>query len=291
MNYQHNYHAGSFADVAKHLMLLCILTQLQQKSAGICYLETHAGRGRYALNNTEALKTREFDLGISKIAAFMRHCEEHHDKKIQKNSTIKMYLEAISKLQIGKELTVYPGSPLFAYSHLRPQDQMILCELHPIEVLELKREFWNEPRVAVHHQDGYLALKAFLPPKLTRGLILIDPPYEKNDEFEVAKKNLIAAVARFPTGVFMLWYPIKKESPAVSWYVDLEESNLPNLLQAELRVLPKDSPVGLTGTGMLIVNPPWRSEESIKEILGLLADILGIDGQGSMKLHWMIKRV
>lgn len=266
MNYRHIYHAGNFADVCKHLILIMLIATLQKKDTPICYLDTHAGIGRYDLLSLDAQKTKEYENGIDKII-----------KSNYRDEWIQSYLQIIAKInkQNVKYLKAtpqfYPGSPLIVSNLLRKNDRMILVELHPEDAQILKSEFKNNKQIAVHLNDAYLALKAFLPPKEKRGLILIDPPFEQINEFEQIVAGLQTALPRFKNGVYAIWYPIKKRAPIIKFHNEIEKllnsNQIENKLIIELKIYEEDMPDRLNGCGIIVINPPWKFEDEVKKIL------------------------
>ncbi len=191
MNYQHAYHAGSFSDVFKHILLVLLIEALQQKDKPFCYLDTHAGAGCYDLRIEPVQKTREYLEGIALLFA-----------QTSVPDLVQNYLNIIKHFNPNGLLHYYPGSPAIVQQLLRRQDRMVLCEIAPAVCQELRRFFKHEPRVAVHQQDGFQALKAFLPPPEKRGLVLIDPAYEQENEFEQIIKGLKLAWQRWPQGIY-----------------------------------------------------------------------------------------
>ncbi len=290
MNYRHIYHAGNFADVFKHVILVMLMQSLLKKENPFCYLETHAGIGWYDLSAREALINKEYELGIKKILA-----------RKDPPGLIKDYLACIGRLCHSREggndrdgntndsddLRYYPGSPFFAKQFLRPQDQMILSELHDDDVKSLKQFFKHDKQVHIHHQDGYLSLKSSLPPKEKRGLVLIDPPYEKSDELNSLASILAQALKRWETGIYALWYPIKTKTQLNFFFRELKEKISRPFLRAELCVYAENIPTELNGCGMVIVNPPWQFEENLQAILPWLWETLSVSGQGrfEMEIH------
>lgn len=265
MNYRHAYHAGNFADVFKHVVLILLTKSFLRKETPFCYLETHAGSGSYDLTSEAAQKTKEFENGIKKI--------------ILKNNPpdiIKDYLQCIKKLNSGDELNLYPGSPYFVKHFLRKEDRMILSELHPEEYQALKRNFSYDKNTAIHHLNGYQSLKAFLPPKERRGFILIDPPYEKSDEFETITKVLSEAVCRWETGTLVVWYPIKHPNVVERFLKSVNTKIKRPILVSELSIYSNDVSQRLSGCGMLIINPPWQLEQEIQAVLPWLRQALKI---------------
>lgn len=260
MNYRHAYHAGNFADVLKHILLIELIRCLQQKKAPFFYLDTHAGTGLYNLNSLSALKTGEAEFGIKRLlsAAKLPPC-------------LTDYVNTVKACQASPH--DYPGSPLIARHWLRPEDRMAAVELHPMDCESLQALFKKDRQVNVLHQDGYLALKALLPPKERRGLIFIDPPFEDKNEWKHLLTAMKTAVQRFRTGVYALWYPIKNTRDVTHFLEQLESLGLP-LFNITLEVGKSTLPQGLSETGIVVVNPPWRFEETVKAMLPALSKAL-----------------
>ncbi len=278
MNYRHIYHAGNFADVFKHIALITLLDYLALKPTPFCYLETHAGMGLYNLASTEAKKTVEADDGIRKI-----YSDTPSPKLIQ------TYLDIVRKFNTDT-LLLYPGSPLIAQACLRNQDRMVLSELHPNDYRQLKRTMQHDRRVAVHLQNGYLNLKAFLPPKEKRGLVLIDPPYETGKDFKDMLAGLKLPLQSWPQGMYASWYPIKASLNLEPFFRELLKSiSNQSLLTVELCVYPKNSPQTLNGSGLAIINPPWQLDATLKESLNYLREKLSTKDQGEVTIKWLKK--
>ncbi len=276
MNYRHAFHAGNFADVMKHAILAMLIDHLRLKPAPFCVLDTHAGIGRYDLTSEMALRTGEYEGGIARLFG-----------QAPPHPALAPYLEAVAALNPDNALRWYPGSPRLARALLRPQDRLVLSELHPDDAFVLKREFAGDPQVAVHHMDAYLALKAHLPPKEKRGLVLIDSPFEKVDEFTLLANGLMQAHARWPTGIYAIWYPIK-ERPAVWRFEEaLAGAGIPKILIAEVTIHREDTHRRLNGCGMAIINPPWKLDETLAEMLPVLHAILPGTGGGS-RVSWLV---
>jgi 23S rRNA (adenine2030-N6)-methyltransferase len=282
MNYSHAYHAGSFADVFKHIVLLALIKSFLRKENGFCYLDTHAGSGFYDLFAESAQKTKEYESGITPLF--------HKERPPQ---LIKQYLSCVQRMNnrltqsVISNLRYYPGSPAFVHYFLRPQDRMILIELHPQEAQLLKRAFANDVRVSVHLKDGYPSLKAFLPPKERRGFILIDPPYERPHEFVDIVTALPTALKRFATGTYAIWYPIKDRPTIDRFHRAIKEIIKQPILVTELSIYQEVSPLHLNGSGMLIINPPWELDRQIQGFLPWLWKSLTIQGQGQFR-HFLL---
>lgn len=263
MNYRHLYHAGNFADVVKHLVLTLMLQALARKESPYVYFETHAGTGRYDLAHDAARKTAEYRDGIGRLWTaddLPPACAPYRD--------------AARAINADGRLRFYPGSPRIAQTLLRPQDRMVLAELHPGECERLKGEFAHTPRVAVHYQDGLVALKGWVPPPERRGLVLIDPPYERDSEWDNVGAALEQALARWATGVYAVWYPLKAHSPLARLTRHLKSLSADKVLSLVFELYPRDTPFKLNGCGMIIVNPPWRLDTELKPVLSWLAERL-----------------
>ncbi|HEX7111832.1 MAG TPA: 23S rRNA (adenine(2030)-N(6))-methyltransferase RlmJ [Mizugakiibacter sp.] len=274
MNYRHAFHAGNFADVFKHAVLLGLIEALQAKPAALCYLDTHAGSGRYLLGGEQARKTGEAAAGVLRLAAASGL-----------PPLLQRYLGHVRALNEGEALDVYPGSPLLAARALRAQDRAVLCELHPEEAASLRALFRDDPRVHVHQRDGYAALKALLPPEEKRGLVLIDPPFETQEsEFCTIENALTDAWKRWPNGVYAVWYPIKLHRHVLPFHRWLARSGMKNVWAGELLVHPDNTPLRLNGCGMAIVNAPWQFDRELAAILPVLARLLGQGGPGQQRL-------
>jgi 23S rRNA (adenine2030-N6)-methyltransferase len=280
MNYRHAYHAGNHADVLKHVVLLGLIDALQRKDTPIFVLDTHGGRGRYDLDAVEAGKTGEAQAGIEQLLAWARNARPLP-------AAIARYREA---LRLGGEdggRRLYPGSPLLATLALREQDRLAACELHPEEAAALKSVLGADARAGVHERDGYGAMKALLPPKEKRGLVLIDPPYEAQQaEFDTILAALRDAFLRWPTGIFAVWYPIKQRRTVLPFLRKAAALPAKQALVAELLVRPDDSPLRMNGSGMLILNAPWQFDAEIAAALPGLVTALGERG-ASQRLEWL----
>jgi 23S rRNA (adenine2030-N6)-methyltransferase len=283
MNYLHAYHAGNFADVFKHTILIGLIDALKHKDTAFCLVDTHAGAGRYDLDGGAASKTREFVEGILRLSPVA-----------DPPPLLQAYIDLIRSLNAGAALAqtrIYPGSPLIAAQLMRAGDRAVLCEIQPGEAAALKALFARDARVAVHERDGYVALTALLPPKERRGLVLIDPPFEaQNEEFRAIEKALQAALARWPGGTYAIWYPIKRREQTRPFHRWFATHAIRNVLVAELLRQPDDSPLRLNGCGMVIVNPPWKFEAKLEQALRVLSVHLALSGQGSYRVDWLARQ-
>ena len=280
MNYRHAFHAGNFADVVKHAVLALLLERLKQKAGPFCMIDTHAGIGRYDLSAIEAQKTGEFHSGVGGLLAAPAQALP---------AELAPYLDIVRAMNAGLAAPRwYPGSPRLALDLLRPQDRLALIELHPEDARTLQHLFGGDRRVKVHHGDGYTALKAFLPPKERRGLALIDPPFERKDEFVRLARALRQAYRRWATGHFVLWYPIKGREPVDEFHRALQAAAVPRILIAEFLLRPSDDPTRLNGCGLALVNPPWQIDETLAALLPKLAGLLEVERGGYARVDWLV---
>ncbi|GAB4508515.1 MAG: 23S rRNA (adenine(2030)-N(6))-methyltransferase RlmJ [Sulfuricaulis sp.] len=276
MNYRHIFHAGNFADVFKHVVLSLLLKSLQQKDMPFCYLDTHAGAGRYDLSSAAAQKTGEYRDGIKRLW------------NGQSMPELADYLAAVRALNDADSLRYYPGSPRIARFFLRPKDRAVLLELRPQECTQLKAEFAGDRQVLVQGQDGYVGLKAFLPPKERRGLVLIDPPYESDKEFEQVIEGLRVAHTRWDSGTYALWYPIKSRPPVERFHRMLIATGIRKILLAEFSPYPEDTAFRLNGCGMVVINPPWKLDETLHSLLPALLEVLRQHPAGHSTVFWLV---
>ena len=281
MNYRHLFHAGNFADVPKHVTLIALLDYLLQKPKPLFYLDTHAGRGNYDLHAGEAERGGEWQQGIARLFAANF-----------KAPALQRYVELIRQHQDGADyLRNYPGSPLLANSVLRDCDRRVLVEKHPEECLALRKTLRqiHTSNTSIDDGDGYHALRAYLPPKEKRGLVFVDSPFEAADEFQRLAAAFKLAAERWASGVYCLWYPLKAGGAVNPFYVALKQSGLSKLLMVELWVRPLDAPLGLNGSGLLIMNPPWQLDTTLRTAFAELLPVLAPEGQGGMRVQWLVR--
>jgi 23S rRNA (adenine2030-N6)-methyltransferase len=275
MNYRHLFHAGNFADVVKHIVLTRLLRALARKDKGFAYLETHAGPGRFDLRAPAAEKTGEYRDGIARLWR-------------EPLADIEDYLAIVRMHNRAGQLRYYPGSPHVARALLRPQDRMRLAEQSPGECEQLHAEFAGDRQVSVACADGYAALKGWLPPPERRGLVLIDPPYERSDEWDRLRTALVFSARRWPQGCYAVWYPLKASAPLARLKSKLVATGLRNMLLLELNVWPDDTPFRLNGCGMLLLNPPWQIDSELRALLPLLAQRLQQGPESSVSVDWLV---
>jgi 23S rRNA (adenine2030-N6)-methyltransferase len=280
MNYRHAYHAGNFADVVKHATLALLIDHLKTKDAPFCVIDTHAGIGRYDLSSMEAQRTGEFRAGVLPLLSA--------DPASLPPET-EPYLRVVRGMNKGDAaLRWYPGSPRLALDLLRPQDRLVLLELHPEDAQTLAGLFAGDKRVKVHNADGYVALKAFLPPKERRGLVLVDPPFERKDEFERLARGLRHAHRRWAGGHYVLWYPIKGRRPVAEFHDALKASGIARILIAEFLLRPTSDPDRLNGCGLVLVNPPWRMESTLSALLPQLSKLMASERGAGASVEWLV---
>lgn len=282
MNYRHAYHAGNFADVLKHATLALVIEYLKHKPAPFRVIDTHAGVGLYELDHGPAERTGEWRQGIGRLLG-----PEAEPLPEGMAALMAPYLAAIAAENDPVELRRYPGSPRIARALLRPQDRLVVNELHPEDGALLKDLFARDGQTKVLHLDGWIALKSLLPPKERRGVVLIDPPFEEPGELERLKRGLREAAVRFPTGIYMLWYPIKDPNPIAAFHQAITDLGLPKLLVAELMIRPARDATRLNGTGLVLLNPPFRLDETLSTLLPFLAERLGQETHASHRVMWL----
>ncbi len=282
MNYRHAFHAGSFADCLKHIVLVRILLYLQEKPAAFRVIDTHAGAGLYDLKSEEASRGGEWRTGIARLvqAQFSPRAAP----------LLKPYLDIVAAFNRGPALEAYPGSPLIARALLRSQDRLTACEVEPKARKHLIDALRRDVQAKVVDLDGWVALPAFVPPNERRGLVLIDPPFEHKDEFERLTERFTDAFARWPTGIFLLWYPAKSRRATDNLASSVAEAAADakpagKCLRLEFSVAPQDAGAPLTSTGLLIVNPPWTLHGELKAILPELEKPLGQGGAARFRLE------
>lgn len=279
MNYRHAFHAGNFADVVKHLILVRILDYLKRKQAAFRVLDTHAGVGLYDLQGDQAERTGEWLEGIARLVQTGLPPEAAE--------LAKPYLDSVKAQNPDGQLRFYPGSPLITRSLLREQDRLFALELHPADAEALHENFAGDFQTRVTHLDGWSALGTHLPPKEKRGLVLIDPPFEEKGEFSRMVAGLVKGHRRWPGGIFAFWYPIKEPSEVETFVADLKATGIPKILRIELAIRAPSTPARLFGTGMIVVNPPYALEAEMKTLLPPLAALLADEGRGGFKIDWV----
>lgn len=267
MNYRHAFHAGGFADVVKHCVLALLIERLKLKDTAFRVIDTHAGIGVYDLAGDQARRSGEWRDGIGRL------WQRPLDPDLA--ALLSPWLDAVKAANApGEALIVYPGSPWIARHLFRRQDRLTAVELHPEDARALAARFAGDIQVRTIALDGWLALGAFLPPKERRGLVLVDPPYEEDNEFARLLDGFVNAHRRWPTGIYCLWYPVKDLVAVDRLRVGLARSGVRRLLRAELNVRARGAGGAFTGTGLIVCNPPWRFAETLSALLSGLVPLL-----------------
>ena len=279
MNYRHSFHAGNHADVLKHVVLMMLVTHLEKKPAPFFYLDTHAGGGSYDLSLGEAQRSGEYKTGIGRLLEFPAQALPPE---------VLDYVKLVRDCAgAGRSaITAYPGSPAIVARLRRPSDRMVLVETHAAEVRALRALLGRQKALSILEGDGYAAIKAHTPPRENRGLVLVDPPYESDHEFDTVLEALETGLERWPVGMFCVWYPLTERAGPVRFRRALEHAGLRKVLACSLSVLPADTPVGLRGSGLVIVNPPWQLDARLGELLPDLHRLLVPDASGGTSVEW-----
>jgi len=284
VNYRHAFHAGSFADVFKHVVLCRILHYLREKPAAFRVIDSHAGAGLYDLSGPEASRGAEWPDGIARLIA----AQGSSELSDQSAALLAPYLEVIGALNERGKLNVYPGSPALTRAWLRPQDRLIACELEPQAASALARHLRGDSRIKTIEIDGWVALSAYVPPPERRGLVLVDPPFEQNADFHRLSHGLGLAHRKWATGIYALWYPIKGRGEADQLAKRLRRSGIGKMLRAELTVSPVSDPSRLNGCGLILVNPPWTLQAELSALLPVLVALFERQTKsGGFKLDWL----
>lgn len=291
MNYRHHYHAGNFADVVKHVLVVRLWRALQQKPKPVLYLDTHAGRGGYdltaAATGDSLARTPEWPDGIGRLWGR----EDLPPAIAEYVALVRAYDRSHGNLQTA--VRFYPGSPFLADALARPQDRLALCELHRGEFDALadavsRRRGPGQAKISLHELDGYTAVRAMLPPAERRALVLIDPPYESQDEFIRIAAALEDGLKRFPSGVYAVWFPLTERARVQEFVTAIDRLAPPPTLAVELTVVPESSPRKLKGCGLLVVNPPWKFEVEARQIVDWLTPVLTQEGAGTGSVTWVV---
>jgi len=274
LSYRHSFHAGNFADVLKHIVQALIIEALKQKPKPFVYYDTHAGAGRYDLMDAKSQKTAEFKNGIEKLW-----------NNTELPDLLTPYMDVIKQLNPKGELYYYPGSPLLTHLLVPRNYRLELSELHPTDVLLLQQEFQNKRSVSITQKDGFKTLIAKLPPIQRRGLILIDPPYELKTESDDVVRAIKVAYNKFSTGIYAIWYPLVSRQQIESFCTKFKHSGIKNIIRIELCVKADSEGYGMTGTGMIIINPPWKLAEQMHKLMPWLIENLKQDDSPFYKIE------
>lgn len=274
LSYRHAFHAGNFADVLKHLVLMLILEHLVKKDKPFCCVDTHAGPGTYQLTGEYAQKNREFDNGIGRLW-----------QRSDLPGPVAQYVSIVKQFNDSHELTHYPGSPVFARRRLREHDRLFLYELHSTEIELLKSFMGKDKRVKIVHGDGFKECIGLFPPIQRRGLVLMDPSYEIKSDYREVIDTLIKLHRRFASGVYAVWYPVVERRRINSLERTIEGSGIKNVQLYELGIRADRAESGMTANGMIVVNPPWTLRSEMETVLPYLARTLGEHDEGFYRIR------
>jgi 23S rRNA (adenine2030-N6)-methyltransferase len=277
LSYRHSFHAGNHADVLKHLVLCRILSYLVRKDKPLCYVDTHAGAGGYALRSPQAQKNREYETGIGRLW-----------QRQDLPAPLAGYVDLVQRFNPDGELSQYPGSPWLARQLLRPGDRLFLHELHPADCAALREQAAADRRVKVTCTDGYQGCVALLPPRERRGLVLMDPPFELKTDYRQVVETLQQVHKRFATGIYALWYPVVERARIEQMERTLRATGIPAVDRYELAIAPDRRGHGMTASGLLVVNPPWTLREEMECCLPWLARELGGAG-GAFRVETLVE--
>lgn len=272
LSYQHGYHAGNFADVLKHAVLLALLAALHKKDKRYSVIDLHAGDGVYDLSSVEAQKTGEYRDGIGRLFAV-------DDAPV----LVRRYLDAVRSIQPGDGLSRYYGSSAWVAERLREQDQAFFAEAHPQVFAALSSHFPDADNRELFHGDGFELLDARFSQLQGRGLAIIDPSYETSEDFSNTSRAWAALHKHWRNAMHLLWYPLLAHKPVALWRDRLLQTAGSECLRIELSVMASDAS-GMTGSGLLLRNPPWGLQEELEEALPYLAELLS-QGEPSWVLH------
>jgi 23S rRNA (adenine2030-N6)-methyltransferase len=275
VNYRHAFHAGNHADVFKHAALTLVLGRLLEKPQPFSVLDTHAGIGLYDLTADPAQRSPEYLEGAARLMG----------RELAAAPGYTRLLHEMNENAPSGGLTAYPGSPEIVRRLMRADDRLIACELHPADAAELKARYREDRRIAVHHRDGYEATGGLLPPTPRRGLVLIDPPFERTDETRRLVRALDAGLKRWPTGIFMAWHPAKDPAVGEALRAAAAAGGWPRALHVEL-IPYAEGEASLPGSGLLILNAPWKLDEALTALCRELVGVLG-NGAGKWAAAWL----
>lgn len=275
LSYRHSFHAGNFADIIKHIVLVEILESLTKKEKPFEYFDTHAGAGLYNLQSVNAQKLAEHLTGISKLIPAQW-------------PELSRYLSAVNTHNRGKSLSHYPGSPLIAADFLRAGDKAWLHELHPKDYQLLEKNTARRNIKTLNH-DGLAGVLSLLPPAARRGLVLIDPSYEVKSEYRSVFDTVNKAYKKFATGIYAIWYPVVDRSTIDTLERQFIRSGIKDIQRFELGLSPDTEERGMTATGMIVINPPWGLFDKMSKLLPKLANTLGEDEHAFYKCDVLVK--
>ena len=277
LSYRHSFHAGNPADVLKHLVLAQVLSYQTIKNKPLDYIDTHSGAGFFELASADAQKTQEFQDGIAKL---YQHSSGHE--------ALNDYIALIKSFNEQGELAFYPGSPKIAEHYLRRQDKGWFFELHPRDLVLLEENMQGKRSIRVRGENGFAGLIGLLPPASRRACVLIDPPYEIKDDYDTVVKTLVKAHQRFSTGTYMIWYPVVDRERIARMEEGLIASGMRNIQLFELATQADTDEHGMTASGMIVINPPWKLKQTMDAVLPELVDLLS-DASGFYRSEQLVE--
>ena len=277
LSYRHSYHAGNHADVLKHIVLTLCINSLKEKEKPFLYLDTHSGAGRYLLQSEHSEKTGEYLSGINLIW-----------QQSETPELLNTYLSVLKRYNPFDNLKYYLGSPLIAKQLLREQDKINLTELHPTDYPLLRQEFSKDKRARVLREDGFSQLKSKLPPESRRGIILIDPSYEIKDDYQKIPKALLEAYKRFATGIYLIWYPVVSRTQTQKMIDEIVNLGIKKISQFEFAIKPDNNQKGMTASGMIVINPPWKLQQQMQTIMPWLKSTLDTEKMGNYLIKELV---
>ncbi len=275
LSYRHAFHAGNHADILKHYILSLVLNYYNEKEKPYCVVDTHAGAGMYALSDTFSQKNKEFETGITRLIS----AEGLPDSLTE-------FVTLVQSFNRTKQVSFYPGSPKVSAYNLRQNDQLRLFELHPNDYKTLIENFKDSKQTKTKMMDGFVGIKATLPPTTNRGIIIIDPPYEKKEDYQLVVNAITDGLKRFATGTYLVWYPLLAKTDPGRMVDTLRGIRASNWLDINLTVTkPPTKGYGMYGSGIFLINPPWTLPKVLEESLPYLTKLLGQDENASFKLN------
>jgi 23S rRNA (adenine2030-N6)-methyltransferase len=280
LSYRHAFHAGNHADILKHYIFSLVLEYFNLKEKPYCVIDTHAGAGMYALHSDFSQKNKEFQTGITRLSVEQSLPE-----------SLSLFMTMVRSFNREKTVALYPGSPKIAEYYLRPNDQLRLFELHPNEYQTLLANFnkTNVKKTKIELMDGFKGIKSSLPPSTKRGIVIIDPPYEKKDDYQNVVNCIRDSLQRFSTGTYIIWYPTLQRAEPNQMITALQQLNVSSWLNVSMKVsTPSESGLGMFGSGLYIINPPWTLPKSLEKSLPYLAQLLAQDETVSTHLEFSI---
>ncbi len=279
LSYRHAFHAGNHADILKHYTFSLILDYFNQKDKPYYVIDTHAGAGMYEIQSDFSQKNMEFETGISRLL-----------KATDLPESLEQFVIMVQSFNPKQVFNFYPGSPKVAEYFLRANDKLRLFELHPNEYKILFNNFNDNKnkQTQVLLQDGFQGLKACLPPPTKRGIIIIDPPYEQKQDYQQVVTGVQDSLKRFASGCYMIWYPLLAREEPEQMVKALQDIDAPNWLNVTLQITGKSLDIGMYGSGLYIINPPWKLAENLQEFLPILTTLLAKDEHASYQLDFQI---